>query len=65
MDLKSLQQHQYAIDTNVQIGLESGGTGPGQRRLRVALEGYRGHSPDGQLFSNFITAYGVGFYLGL
>lgn len=65
VDLKSTQQHDYAVDASVQLGLESGGTGPGQRRLRVVLEGYRGYSPDGQLFSNFITAYGIGIYLGL
>jgi len=65
VDLKSTQQNQYALDANVQLGLEAGGTEPGQRRLRVMLEGYRGYSPDGQLFDNFITAYGVGIYLGL
>jgi len=65
IDVKSLQQHRYEADINVQYGLESGGSNPGQRRLRVVLEGYRGHSPDGQLFSNFITAYGIGVYFGL
>jgi hypothetical protein len=64
VDIKSLQQHQYEFDTNVQVGLESGGSEPGQRRLRVVLEGYRGYSPDGQLFSDFITAYGIGVHLG-
>jgi hypothetical protein len=64
VDIKCLQQHQYALDTNVQIGLESGGSEPGQRRLRVVLEGYRGYSPDGQLFDNFIAAYGIGVHLG-
>jgi len=65
MDLKGLQQHQYAADVSVQIGLESGGTEPGQRRLRVVLESYRGHSPEGQLFDSYITTYGIGIYLGL
>lgn len=65
VDLKSTQQHHYTVDVNVQFGLESGGTSPGQRRLRVVLEGYRGYSPDGQLFSDFMTAYGIGIYLGL
>jgi hypothetical protein len=63
--LKALQQHHYATDISVQCGFESGGSNPGERRLRVVLEGYRGHSPDGQLFSNFITAYGIGVYFGL
>lgn len=64
MDIKSLQQNQYEFDTNIQIGLESGGSEPGERRLRVVLEGYRGYSPDGQLFDKFSTAYGIGVHLG-
>jgi hypothetical protein len=64
VDIKCLEQHDYALDTNVQIGLEAGGSEPGQRRLRVVLEGYRGYSPDGQLFDNFIAAYGIGVHLG-
>ena len=65
VDLKSMQQHHYALDASVQLGLESGGVSPGQRRVRVVLEGYRGYSPDGQLFNSFISAYGIGIYLGL
>jgi hypothetical protein len=64
VDIKCLQQHQYALDTNAQVGLESGGSEPGQRRLRLVLEAYRGYSPDGQLFDSFITAYGIGVHLG-
>jgi hypothetical protein len=64
VDIKCLQQHQYALDTSAQVGLESGGSEPGQRRLRVVLEGYRGYSPDGQLFDKLITAYGIGVHLG-
>jgi hypothetical protein len=64
VDIKCMEQHDYALDTNVQIGLEAGGSEPGQRRLRVVLEGYRGYSPDGQLFDNFIAAYGIGVHLG-
>jgi hypothetical protein len=63
-DIKSLQQHEYALDINAQVGLESGGSEPGQRRLRVVLEAYRGYSPDGQLFDKFNTAYGIGVHLG-
>jgi hypothetical protein len=65
VDIKCLQQHQYVVDTSVQVGLEYGGREPGQRRLRLVLEGYHGYSPDGQLFNNIVSAYGVGVHLGL
>ena len=65
VDIKCLQQHQYALDTNAQVGLETGGSEPGQRRLRVVLEAFSGYSPDGQLFDKRITAYGIGLHLGI
>jgi hypothetical protein len=66
LDLKSPQQHGYEVDTSLQLGLETGGTEPGQRRLRLVLEGYHGHSPHGQFFlTDHMSYYGIGLYLGL
>lgn len=64
VDFRSEQQHDYDVDTSIQIGLEAGGVDPGQRRVRVVLEGFRGYSPHGQFFVDRIAFYGLGVYFG-
>ena len=64
VDMKSLEEHNWAIDTSVKAGLEFGHPNPGQRRLRVMAEWYKGFDPRGQIYINKIEYYGMGVSLG-
>lgn len=64
LDLKSWQEHDWSLDTSLKAGLEFGTPRPGNRRLRIMGEYYRGHSPYGQFYADEITYYGLGMYLG-
>lgn len=64
VDLKSYQQHEWAVDTSVKIGLEFGKPNPGQRRLRLMAEWYRGYDPRGQFYMNKVSYYGMTLCLG-
>lgn len=64
MDIKSWEQHDWTPDFSVAIGSEFGPTQPGRRRVRVMLEGYRGHNPHGQFYDSRIYYAGLGVYLG-
>ena len=64
VDMKSLEEHNWAIDTSVKAGLEFGHPNPGQRRLRVMAEWYKGFDPRGQFYINKIEYYGMGVSLG-
>ena len=64
VDIKSWQQHDWTPDFSVAIGSEFGPTQPGRRRMRVMLEGYRGHNPHGQFYDSRIYYAGLGIYLG-
>ena len=64
VDLKSLEEHNWSIDTSVKAGLEFGHPNPGQRRLRLMAEYYKGFDPHGQFYKNKVEYYGLGVYLG-
>ncbi len=64
IDVKGWEEHNWNPDVSVKTGLEFGAYEPGQRRFRLMLEGYRGFAPHGQFYSDYITYYGVGLYLG-
>lgn len=64
VDIKSWQQHDWTPDISLAIGSEFGPTQPGRRRMRVMLEGYRGHNPHGQFYDSRIYYAGLGIYLG-
>ena len=64
LDLKSYEEHRWSLDAALNIGFEFGQPNPGQRRLRIMLEGYKGYSPHGQFYNDRISYYGVGLYLG-
>jgi hypothetical protein len=64
VDMKSLEEHNWAIDTSVKAGLEFGNPNPGQRRLRLMAEWYKGFDPHGQFYSNKAEYYGLGVSLG-
>jgi hypothetical protein len=64
VDMKSLDEHNWAIDTSVKAGLEFGHPNPGQRRLRLMAEWYKGFDPHGQFYTNKVEYYGIGISLG-
>ncbi len=64
LDLKSWQEHGWSLDASLKAGLEYGTPRPGNRRLRLMAEAYRGHAPYGQFYTDKIRYYGLGLYLG-
>lgn len=64
IDLKSLEEHDWAIDTSVKAGLEFGHPDPGHRRLRLLAVWYRGFDPRGQFYANEVEYYGLELSLG-
>ena len=63
-DIKSFEEHNWATDTSVKAGLEFGHPNPGQRRLRLMAEWYKGYDPHGQFYNNKVESYGLGASLG-
>jgi hypothetical protein len=64
VDMKSLEEHDWYVDTSVKAGLEFGQPDPGQRRLRLMAEWYKGFDPRGQFYVNKVDSYGIGVSLG-
>jgi hypothetical protein len=64
VDMKSFEEHNWAINTSVKAGLEFGHPNPGQRRLRLMAEWYKGFDPRGQFYNNKVEYYGMGISLG-
>jgi hypothetical protein len=64
MDMKSFEEHKWAIDTSVKVGLEFGQPNPGQRRVRLMALWYKGFDPRGQFYNNKVEYYGLGVSLG-
>ena len=64
IDMKSLEEHDWAIDTSIKVGLEFGHPNPGQRRLRLMIEWYNGFDPYGQFYNNKVDYFGIGVSLG-
>jgi hypothetical protein len=64
VDMKCLEEHHWAIDTSIKVGLEFGHPNPGQRRLRLMAEWYNGYDPHGQFYDNKVEYFGLGVSLG-
>lgn len=64
LDMKKLEEHDWAIDTSLKAGLEFGHPNPGQRRLRLMVEWYRGQDTHGQFYHNKVDYLGLGVSLG-
>lgn len=64
VDMKSFGEHDWAINTSIKAGLEFGHPNPGQRRLRLMAEWYKGFDPRGQFYKNKVEYYGMGISLG-
>jgi hypothetical protein len=64
VDMKSMEENEWAVDTSVKVGLEFGHPNPGQRRLRLLAEYYNGYDPHGQFYNHKVEYYGLGVSLG-
>ena len=64
VDMKNLEEHDWKLDTSIKAGLEFGHPDPGQRRLRLLAEWYKGFDPHGQFYINEVEYFGLGVYLG-
>lgn len=64
LDVKSWEENDWSMDISLLAGIEFGMARPGNRRVRVMAEGYKGHAPHGQFYKDRISYYGLGFYLG-
>ena len=64
VDMKSLEEHDWALDTSVKAGFEFGHPNPGQRRLRLMAEWYKGYDPHGQFYVHKVDYLGLGVSLG-
>jgi len=64
VDMKSLEENDWAMDTSIKAGLEFGHPNPGQRRLRLMAQWYKGFDPYGQFYNNKVEYYGLGVSLG-
>ena len=64
VDMKSFDEHDWHIDTSVKAGLEFGHPNPGQRRVRLLAEWYKGFDPRGQFYINKVEYYGLAVALG-
>ena len=65
LDLKSDQEHDWALNTSIKAGLQFDGSDNNGRYIRVLLEGYRGFAPHGQFYvGNRVGFYGFGVALG-
>ncbi|MFZ3044675.1 MAG: DUF1207 domain-containing protein [Desulfatirhabdiaceae bacterium] len=64
VDMKSMEENDWSVDTSVKAGLEFGHPNPGQRRLRLLAEYYNGFDPHGQFYNNKVEYFGLGVSLG-
>jgi hypothetical protein len=64
VDMKSLQEHDWSLDTSVKAGLEFGHFKAGQRSLSLFAEWYKGFDPHGQFYIHKVEYYGLGVALG-
>ncbi len=64
VDMKSLEEHDWQVDFSVKAGLEFGHPDPGNRRLRLLAEWYKGFDPHGQFYVNEVEYWGIEVSLG-
>jgi hypothetical protein len=67
LDLKSAEEHDWAVNASISAGLEFRGDPPGDHRyMRIMLDGFKGFNPHGQFYTENmrINYYGAGVYWG-
>lgn len=63
LDLKSWEEHDFDVDTQLSLGLERAGSAA-RRHVRWMIDLYYGYSPYGQFYEDRIWFAGAGLYLG-
>lgn len=63
-DLKYEQEHDWALNSSIKIGLQFDSSKPNGRSIQVLAEGYNGYSPYGQFYGTRMTYVGIGVVLG-
>jgi hypothetical protein len=63
VDLKSWEEHDYHVDSQLSFGLERVSATSG-RHVRWMVDLYYGYSPNGQFYEDRIWFAGLGIYLG-
>jgi hypothetical protein len=61
-DIHTSEELDWKYSRSYQAGFKFRGNGP--RRVRLMLEHYRGHSPNGQFFREKLRYTGIGLYFG-
>jgi hypothetical protein len=64
LDLKSYQEHDWAVNSSLRLGLQFDSAEPNGRYIRILAEGYMGFSPHGQFYTYRTYYYGIGVYFG-
>lgn len=65
VDLKSMEEHDWAVQVSLKAGVALKGWNAPNREVRLLLEGFKGHSPYGQFYDDRVAFYGLGLYFGL
>jgi hypothetical protein len=60
LDVKSHEEHDWAVDASLSVGLEFGDPTPGRRNLRLMFDAFRGYAPHGQFYKEQVSYYGLG-----
>ncbi len=65
LDLKSMEEHDWSLDSSAKIGLQFDSSAQNGRYIRLVVEGYQGFTPYGQFFTQRMKYVGVGIYFGI
>ncbi len=65
IDLKSMEEHDWATQISLKVGVALQGWRYPNREVRLFLEGFKGHSPYGQFYDDRVAFYGLGLYFGM
>jgi hypothetical protein len=64
LDLKSFEEHDWAIDSSLKVGMQFDAP-RSDHYLRLMVEGYHGYSPHGQFYDDRISYVGLGVLFGI
>jgi len=64
VDMKSFEEHNWAVDTSAKVGLQFGQSNIGKRRMRLMAVWFNGYDPRGQFYTQRIYYYGMEVSLG-
>jgi hypothetical protein len=63
VDLQNREENSWSAETSIRAGLQFERPQNFMRKIRILLEYYKGHSPNGQFFSRKIEYFGPGLHL--